>query len=383
MAATGPLTDESERATERRRGPRPRDIGLKSLAPVRPDVEPPHSRTRVRPAVRAAVGVVLAVVVLAVFVRLTGGREVLAAVARADLGLVAAGSVAGVAAISSWGESLRHALTTTKPVGGLRYRLAYLSGDFARQILPMGRLSGSAIISYAVSRPFELEYEEALAAVTVADLLNLLSAVTVSGTGLLLLVLGSGFGDVRTFVAGLTGAVFVAGGVVVLVTRRRALLERAVVSVVGVGHRLAARLGLSTAERHLHPDAVGRRIESYFATLDAVAENRRRVAFAAVFAALGWVAFGTSLAVAAAALDVAVPFGAALFVAPASGLVGWSPLPGGSGGIEVAVTAGLAATAGVPVSAAAAVALLYRVCSYWVVVVVDAAAAGLLATLET
>ncbi|MUV58986.1 lysylphosphatidylglycerol synthase domain-containing protein, partial [Halogeometricum sp. CBA1124] len=89
------------------------------------------------------------------------------------------------------------------------------------------------------------------------------------------------------------------------------------------------------------------------------------------------------LAVAAAALDVAVPFGAALFVAPASGLVGWSPLPGGSGGIEVAVTAGLAATAGVPVSAAAAVALLYRVCSYWVVVVVDAAAAGLLATLET
>ncbi|WP_343161215.1 lysylphosphatidylglycerol synthase domain-containing protein, partial [Halogeometricum sp. CBA1124] len=131
-------------------------------------MEPPHSRTRVRPAVRAAVGIALAVVVLAVFVRLTGGREVVVAVARADLGLVAVGSVAGVAAISAWGESLRHALTTTKPVGGLRYRLAYLSGDFARQILPMGRLSGSAIISYAVSRPFELEYEEALAAVTVA-----------------------------------------------------------------------------------------------------------------------------------------------------------------------------------------------------------------------
>ncbi|WP_239524433.1 lysylphosphatidylglycerol synthase transmembrane domain-containing protein [Halogeometricum borinquense] len=355
--------------------------GLKSLHPLQPDVASPRTRTRLRPAVRAVVGIALAIVVLVIFISLTGGREVVVAVARADLRLVAVGCIAGVAAISSWGESLRQALSTAKPVGGLHYRLAYRSGDFARQVLPMGHLSGSAIASYAVSRPFGLQYEEALAAVTVADLLNLLSAVTISTLGLLFLLLDSDIGDVRTFVAGLLGALTVASAIFVLVTRRRDLLERAVVAVVAVGHRLAARLGISTAERLLRPDSVEQRIESYFRTLDTVAENRKRVALAGVFAALGWVAFGTALAVAAIALDVEIPLAAALFVAPASGLVGWSPLPGGSGGVEVAVTAGLVATAGVPVSTAAAVALLYRVCGYWIVVAVDAAATGLLAAL--
>ncbi|SFR36923.1 hypothetical protein SAMN04488124_0834 [Halogeometricum limi] len=344
-------------------------------------MNPPRVLTRARPAVRAVVGVGLALVVLAVFVSLTGGRAVLTAVARADLSLVAAAGFAGVAAIASWGESLRHAVRTTKVIGGLRYRLAYFSGDFARQILPMGRLSGSAIIGYAVSRPFELKYEEALAAVTVADLLNLLTAVTVSATGLVVLVVGSGIGDVRTFVAGLVGAVVVAAGVLALVTRRRDVLERVVGGVFGVGYRLATRLGISTLERHLHPESVSRRVESYFRTLDEVGQDRKRVALTGLFAAVGWVGFGSSLALAAAALGADVPVAAALFVAPASGLVGWSPLPGGTGGIEVAVTAGLVATAGVPVSTAAAVALLYRVCSYWVVVAVDAAATGLLAAL--
>lgn len=341
----------------------------------------PRTLTRARPSVRAAVGIALAVVVLAVFVALTGGRTVLVTISRADPGLVLLGGVAGVAAIASWGESLRHVLQSTTSVGGLRYRFAYFSGDLARQTLPMGRLSGSAIIGYAIAKPFELPYEESLAAVTVADLLNLLSAVTVSTAGLLVVVLGSGAGDVRTFLAGLGGALVVAVGIVFLATRRRDLLERVAVAVAGAGYRVATRLGVSALERRLEPASVEARIEGYFRTLDAVAENRRRVAAGAVFAACGWVAFGTALVVAAAALGIAVPLSAALFVAPASGLVGWSPLPGGSGGIEVALTAGLVAAAGVTVAEAAAVALLYRVCSYWFVVCVDALAAGLLAAL--
>ena len=343
-------------------------------------MDSPRTRPRVRPAVRAVVGLVLALLVLAVFVWLTGGRTVLRALARADPGVAAVAALGGVLAISLWGESLRRAFGRTHPVGGFRYRLAYLSGDFARQVLPMGRLSGSAIIGYAVSRPFDIQYEEALAAVTVTDLLNLLSAVTVSAVGLSLLF-ESATGDVRLFLTGLAGALAVVAAAVFLVARRRDLLERVVVAVAAAGHRLAVRFGVSTLERHLNPESVERRVESYFRTLDAVADDRRRVALVAAFAALGWVSFAATLAGAGVALGVSVPFAAALFVAPASGLVGWSPLPGGSGGVEVAVTTGLVAAAGVPVSAAAAVALLYRVCSYWSVVCVDAAATGLLAVL--
>lgn len=340
------------------------------------------SYTRLRPAARAIIGLALAVVVLAVFVWLTGGVEVLRALTRADLRPVAVGSVAGVAAILSWGEALRRALGGTKPVGGLRYRLTYLSGDFARQVLPMGRLSGSAIIAYAVTRPFDIEYEEGLAAVTVTDLLNLVSAVSLSTLGLSIVFLRADVGDVRTFLGGLTGALVVAVAVVALVTRRRRVVERGVETLSGVLHRGAARLGVESVAAALEPESMRHRVESYFGALDAVADDRRRVAATASFVAVGWLAFAASLTAAATALSVGVPFAAALFVAPAAGLVGWSPLPGGTGGIEVAVTAGLVAVAGVSVESAAAVALLYRVCSYWVVVAVDAVATGLLAAIE-
>jgi uncharacterized protein (TIRG00374 family) len=341
------------------------------------------SSARLRPTVRAAVGLVLAVAVLAVFVRFTGGRAVLGALWEADGRLVAVGSVAGVAAVLCWSEALRRALSGTRAVGGVRYRLAYLSGDFARQVLPMGHLSGSAIIAYAVSRPFDYEYEEALAAVTVADLLNLLCAVGLSATGLAAVVLRADVGDVRTFLAGLAGAVFVAGGIVALVTRRRGVLERLAASVARGLHRAATRLGLDFAAERLEPTSTERRIEGYFGALDAVAEDRRRVAATASFAALGWLSYAVALTAAAAALGVGVSFAAALFVAPAAGLVGWSPLPGGAGGVEVAVTAGLVAVAGVSVESAAAAALLYRVCSYWVVVVVDGLSTGALTGLTS
>ncbi|MFC6826504.1 flippase-like domain-containing protein [Halopelagius fulvigenes] len=341
-----------------------------------------RSYTRLRPAARAAIGLVLAVAVLAVFVWFTGGVAVLRAISRADPGLVAVGSVAGVAAILSWGEALRRALGGTRPIGGLKYRLTYLSGDFARQVLPMGRLSGSAIIAYAVSRPFDYEYEEGLAAVTVTDLLNLVSAISLSTLGLAIVFLRAGVGDVRTFLGGLTGALVVAVGVVALVTRRRRAVERAVELLSGIVYRGAVRLGVESVARRFEPETMRYRVASYFGALDAVADDRRRVAATASFVVVGWMAFAASLTAAAAALGVGVPFAAALFAAPAAGLVGWSPLPGGTGGVEVAVTAGLVAVAGVSVESAAAVALLYRVCSYWVVVAVDALATGLLTALE-
>lgn len=340
------------------------------------------SYTRLRPAARATIGLVLAVAVLAVFVWLTGGVTVIRALTRANVGIVAVGSVAGTAAVLSWGEALRRALGGTKPIGGLKYRLAYLSGDFARQVLPMGRLSGSAIIAYAVTRPFDLEYEEGLAAVTVTDLLNLVSAITLSTLGLSAVFLRADVGDVRTFLGGLTGALVVAVGVVALVTRRRHVVERLVERVSGLLYRGATRLGVEPVAAAFEPESMRRRVESYFGALDAVADDRRRVAATASFVAVGWMAFAASLTAAGTALGVGVPFAAALFVAPAAGLVGWSPLPGGAGGIEVAVTAGLVAVAGVSVESAAAVAILYRVCSYWVVVGVDAVAAGLLAAIE-
>ena len=66
----------------------------------------------------------------------------------------------------------------------------------------------------------------------------------------------------------------------------------------------------------------------------------------------------------------------AVFLVPMAGLATWLPLPGGLGGVEVALAAGLVAATGVGVGAAAAVAILHRLCAYWAVVAVDGVCAA-------
>ncbi|MFC6726382.1 hypothetical protein ACFQE1_18845, partial [Halobium palmae] len=69
------------------------------------------------------------------------------------------------------------------PVSGGRFRAVYFAGDFTKQVLPMGHVSGPAILSYWVSEAVDLGYEETLAAVTVADLLNLAASLALAAVG--------------------------------------------------------------------------------------------------------------------------------------------------------------------------------------------------------
>lgn len=110
--------------------------------------------------------------------------------------------------------------------------------------------------------------------------------------------------------------------------------------------------------------------------------NWRRISVATGFVFLGWVCYATPLFLVGRALGVELPFALVLALVPLAGLATWFPLPGGLGGVEVALTAGLVVAGDLGVGTAAAVALLYRVCSYWVVVAVDGAAALSLSVLS-
>jgi hypothetical protein len=331
------------------------------------------STTRGR-AFRAVAAFALAVLLVGLLAAGVGTDRLVDHLRTADLRLTAIGAVAAVAAVVVWSEALRQLLGVTHPVSGLRYRAAFLTGDFTKQVLPMGHASGPAIMAYAVSRYVDIEYEETLATITVSDLLNLVVSLLLAALGLALLTAGGRGASVEMFVVSLAVAVVGVGALLLLLVYRRPLLTRLVRRVAALFHATAGR-AVGRFDRSFDPDRVEARLVGYYRTLDAVAADRGRVALATVLVTVGWLLFALPLYTSALALGVDLPLTVALFVVPVAGLATWVPVPGGLGGVEFAVAAALVAVAGLGIVPAAAVALLYRVCSYWTVVAVDGLAA--------
>ena len=62
-------------------------------------------------------------------------------------------ALAVVGAFYCWSEALRRLPGSVgQDLRGPRYRAAFMSGDFAKQVVPMGHSGGPVLVSYAVSR---------------------------------------------------------------------------------------------------------------------------------------------------------------------------------------------------------------------------------------
>ncbi|MFC5365954.1 lysylphosphatidylglycerol synthase transmembrane domain-containing protein [Salinirubrum litoreum] len=323
---------------------------------------------------RAVGAFALGLALLAVLLSSVGVGRVFRHLRTADPRLGALGALSAVTAVLLWSEALRQLLCVGRQVSGLRYRAAFLTGDFTKQVLPMGHASGPAIMAYAVSRAVGIDYEETLAAITVADLLNLAVSLLLATAGLALVAVSHPETATDAVLLPLVVAVLGVFVVVVLLTSRRRLLTAFVRRAAAFCHATAGRV-VGRLDRLLDPEQIDSRLVGYYATLDTVAADRSRVVLAGVLAVAGWVLFAFPLYTSALALGVALPVTLALFVVPVAGLATWFPVPGGLGGVEVAVAGALVGFLGVDVGTAAAVALLYRLCSYWTVVAVDGLAA--------
>jgi uncharacterized protein (TIRG00374 family) len=334
---------------------------------------------QVRRVGRVVVAFGLAAVLLWLFARVAGPRRLAAELAGADPRYLVAATAAALAALAVRSEALRLVVSVAVDDGrtrGRRFRLAFLAGEFTKQVLPMGHASGPAITAYAVASVVGTDYEETLATVTVADLLNLIASLVLAAVGLAAVVAtgGSHLPGLSVFAAALVAATLAVTVVLASVTVRRRTFVAVVRRLARVCDRLVGR-AFPRLGRAVAPAAVDRTLQSYFRTFDAVAAERLRVVAAAALALVGWLLFATPLYLAGLALDVTVPVTLAFFLVPVAGLATWLPLPGGTGGVKVAVAGGLVAVAGVGVGTAAAVAVAYRLSAYWAVVAVDGVAA--------
>lgn len=312
----------------------------------------------------------LVLALLAGFLLAVGPRRVLADLAGAEPRWLAAGAGATLVALACWGEAQRTLFRAAgAPVPPGRFLCAYLAGNFAKLTLPGGRLGGPAVMAYALGGETDLPYERDLAVTTAGKLVGFPAAV-VAATAALLTVATPGIAaEAHLLLPLLTLAVAAVLGVGAVVAVRPRPAGRLVHALARVGRATLGRVSGRVAGA-LARERVDRAIAGVAETLRAMGRDRPRLALAFALTTAGWVAAALALSATLLALDHSAAPAFALLAVPLSSLGNAVPLPGGAGGVDLALGTVLVAALGLDVAAAGAVILAYRLVSDGLVVVV-------------
>lgn len=325
--------------------------------------------------VRAAASFALALAVLVLFLRAVGPAGLARDLAGARPMPAALAALLSLGTFLAWSESLRQLfLGAGTRVAPTRFRLAFFSGVFAKQVLPAGNASGPALIAFAVNAESGERYEHDLAVATVGELTNLATSFAVALAALLALA-ATGYGGPALVAVGAVvgvGALAVGVALVLLFVRRSAVdaaVRRLAAGLRATAGRLSGRVAVALA-----PERVDAWLAGFGRALSTVAADRRALAAGVAYSALGWGCVSLALWLSALALGHTLPVALALFAVPVGGFASAVPLPGGVGGIEVATAGLLVVIAGTDLVAATATVLLFRLLSFWLVLLAAGAA---------
>lgn len=324
------------------------------------------------------VGFGTGIVVLLALYSVVGLDAVLAALGRADpVALAAVGTVA-LAWLLAWSLALRTVLAVIAVQVSVPLSFMLFAGaTFANNVTPFGQAGGEPFSALLVSRSTGIEYENGLAAVASVDTLNFVPSVSFALVGVGYYATQSTVGDrVELAVAALAALALGIPLAAYFGWRARdrvaALAGRA---ILPVGRALGRVVPIASP-----PDEAGirRRIEGFFAAIERVADDRRQLALALGFSALGWLLLSASLWLSLFALGHAVPFAAVLFIVPLGSVASVTPLPGGLGGVEAALVLLIVPITGVDPATAGAAAVVHRGATYWLPVLIGGSATAVL-----
>lgn len=326
---------------------------------------------------RAVIAFALGLAFLVAFVLFVGPARLSARLAGTNVPVFAVGLVSVAASLVFWSEGLRPLLTDSgADVSRWRLLVAYTAAMLGRQVLPLGAVGGPAVTAYTVEREVDLGYDETLAIVAVAEFLSIVASLAMAGVGVVFLLTEiAAVQRLRFLVYGAAGfaVVLVVLGVVFLV--RRDAVHGAVRAGAWLGRSTIGRVSERAADalaRERMMTALGR----FYGTIDDLGENRRTVAYVTGLHFVGWVLAAVPLYTSAVALDASVSVALALLLVPTAGLVDILPMPGGLGGVEIFLGALIAAVSGMGLALAAGVVLLYRICSYWFLILLGGVASA-------
>jgi len=317
---------------------------------------------------KIAIGFGVATVLVYLLGSAVGWDETVDSLAGAHLGWVAAAFASTVVCLCVWALMWHRVLAAMEVSVGYGHLLVtFFAATFTNYVTPMGQAGGEPIIAYILSRDTEADYEQSLASVITADVLRILPFFNAVGVGLGYLLLNSGLPESLEGVALVLTALGVSLPVVVVAGWRYRE------GIRGYALRFVSPLARHTDRFSV--DSLADRIDRLYESVGQVADSPRTLAVSVALAYLGWVLFALPLYFSALALDLRVPLVLVAFLVPATVVVSFTPLPGGLGAIEGALVVLLTALVAVSSADALAVTTVYRLASYWLVVLVGGVAA--------
>jgi hypothetical protein len=305
-----------------------------------------------------------ALAVLLGLVAFVGVGQIVGALASADPWVLGGVLLVAVGWLTAWGSALRTVLGVlgvSVSVPGAT--LVFAGSTFANNVTPFGQAGGEPVSALLISKATDSEYETGLAAIASVDALHFVPSVSLAAVGLGYFAATSVLGRRLQVAAVAVGALAFAIPVAVYVGwRHRYELEAVVVRLLTPVIRAVARvLPRRTPPEH---HVIERRIETFFAAVDRVAADRRALVLALGLSAVGWLCLGTSLWLSLYALGETVPFATVLVVIPVGSIAGFTPLPGGLGGVETVLIALLGASTAIDPATVAAAVLVHRAATY-------------------
>jgi len=302
-------------------------------------------------------GFLVAGAVLALLVDFVGTEGVLDGLRRADLGWLALACLSTAVCLTAWGKAWQIVLG----VAGIeesfsKLVVTYYAATFANYVTPLGQAGGEPFIAYVLSRDTEASYQDSLASVVTADLLNLFPFVTFSGVGFAALLYGSELPDAIEPLAG--GLVVLSVGVPLITAVGWRYRDRLRAALLRLSAPLVDRMPVVSLA------GLRDRIHETEAAFERIARDRRALAKALGVSYVGWVFFALPLFFSAQAIGAELPLLLVFFIVPASTLAGLVPSPGGSGAVETALVVLVVALSAIGQTDAAVIAVLYRVASY-------------------
>ena len=313
-------------------------------------------------------GFLAAVVLVYLAGWVVGWNRILSTLARANYWWVALGCLSSTVCLVVWSKAWDEVLDVLDV--HISYRaliVTYFAATFADYVTPFGKVGGNPFIAYVLSQDDRVSYEESLAGIITADLLNLVPFFVFSGVGLAALAI---FGSVPSAVKPLVGGLSVVAVAVPLSVYGSYQYRDAVEAVL-----TTALSPVASWVDSVDVDSIHRRFDEFYERIDRIASHRGVLVTTLAYSFVGWLFFALPLYLAGLAVGVHIDPLLVLFLVPVSSLAGIAPTPGGVGGIVVVLAALMVALVPLEASTAAAVALLYRIASYWYVIAISGLAA--------
>ena len=280
----------------------------------------------------------------------------------------------------AWGLSLRVVLGSLgEEPSALKSVFVFAGATFSNNVTPFGQAGGEPLSALLISRATDREYEQGLAAIASVDALHFVPTLTLGLIGVGYVATRITFGRQLEYVAATVVALAViipAGAYLAWTNRYR--IERTLVSALTPVVQTSA--GVLPMFSTPDDDAVKRRIESFFVSVERVGTDRRRLALAIGFSALGWIALATSLWLALASLGASVPYLVTFLAIPVGDLAALAPTPGGLGGVEALLIALLVTISPTAAGTVSAAVLIHRAATYWLPTIVGGGAASVILT---